>query len=73
MDTVGNRITELREINGLSKADLAEKLGVTKSTITRYEADIMRPNLDMLLELREIFGVTLDWLVGDEKSKRQER
>lgn len=73
MATIGNRITELREANGLSKVQLAEKLGVTKSTITRYEADIMRPNLDVLLDLRDLFGVTLDWLIGDERSKRLEK
>lgn len=64
MAEVKDRIKQLRKELGLSKADMSKILGVSRSTITRYENGIMNPTIEMLLKMREEFGVTIDWLVG---------
>lgn len=64
MAQLKDRIKELRESFGLTRLDMAIKLGVSKSTITRYENGVMNPTIDMLLKIREMFGVTIDWLTG---------
>jgi transcriptional regulator with XRE-family HTH domain len=64
MNNVGERIRELRERNNLDKTEFAKSIGVNKSSITRYEDGIRQPNLDVLIKIKETFGVTLDWLAG---------
>jgi transcriptional regulator with XRE-family HTH domain len=64
MDSVRSRLIQLREDNGLSKVEMAQKLGVSKSAITRYETGEMRPTFDIMLKIKQIFGVTLDWIAG---------
>lgn len=64
MAKLSDRIKELREDFGLTKLDMAKRLGVNRSTITRYETGEMKPTIDMLLKIRETFGVTIDWITG---------
>jgi len=64
MVRLAERMKELREDHGLSRLEMAQRLGVNKSTITRYELGDMNPTIDMLLNIREIFGVTIDWITG---------
>lgn len=64
MKTVTNRMVELREMHGLNKIEMAKRLGINKSTITRYETGEMKPTLDMLIKIKEVFGVSLDWIAG---------
>jgi|HigsolmetaGSP11D_1036233.scaffolds.fasta_scaffold08898_3 transcriptional regulator with XRE-family HTH domain len=66
MKTIGERLLVLREANGLSKIEMAKKLGVNKSSITRYETNEIKPNLDTMLKISELFGVSLDWIAGNE-------
>lgn len=64
MARLADRLKELREDFGLTRLEMAERLGVNKSTITRYENGDMNPTIDMLLKIRETFGVTVDWITG---------
>lgn len=64
MASVADRIKELREDHDLTRLEMAQRLGVNKSTITRYELGDMKPTIDMLLKIRELFGVTVDWVTG---------
>jgi len=64
MASVAERLKELREDHGLTRLEMAQRLSVNKSTITRYELGDMKPTIDMLLKIREIFGVTIDWITG---------
>lgn len=66
MSSINSRLVELREMHNLSRIEMAAKLGVNRSTITRYETGNIRPDLDMLLKIKEMFGVSLDWLAGDD-------
>jgi len=64
MARLADRIKELRENYGLTRLEMAKRLGVNKSTITRYENGEMNPTIDMLIKIRETFGVTVDWITG---------
>lgn len=64
MDTVTSRLIKLREDNGLTKIEMAKRIGINKSTITRYETGEMKPTLDVLIKIKQCFGVSLDWLAG---------
>ena len=64
MARVADRMKELREDHDLTRLEMAKRLGVNKSTITRYESGEISPTIDMLLKIREMFGVTIDWITG---------
>lgn len=57
-------IAMLRKEKGLSQAELAEKLGVRKTTISNYETGYSTPDRRMLLLLAELFDVSVDFLLG---------
>lgn len=59
-----DRLVELRDNNGISKAELAEKMGWSKSKITRYENGEVKPNSDAMIDLALKFNVSMDWLAG---------
>ena len=60
------RIITLRKEWGLSQEDLAEKLQLTRQTISKWETGASTPDLEMLLRLSEVFGVSVDMLLGKE-------
>lgn len=63
---LADKIINLRKKNGWSQEELAEKLGVTRQSISKYEGAQSIPDLDKILKLSEIFGVTTDYLIKDE-------
>ena len=63
----GKKIQELRKKNNLSQEDLAEKVGVARQTISKWELEETAPDLKQSKELSKIFGVSLDELI-DNKS-----
>lgn len=63
--TIGERITDLRESRGWTKAELAEKIGVDPSRIGRMESgETQKISDDVLLSLAKAFGVSTDFLLG---------
>lgn len=60
----GNKLRELRTINKISQGQLAYKLDVTPGTVAHWETGRRRPNFEMVNKLSEIFGVTVDYLIG---------
>ena len=63
---LGSRIKQYRSIHGWNQDDLAEKMYVTRQTISNWENDKSYPDLQSLLLLGSLFGVSLDQLVkGD--------
>lgn len=60
----GLRLKRLRERKGLTQAGLAKKLGVSKTSINRYESNIQSPTLANAKRLAEILDTTLDFLAG---------
>ena len=63
---IGNKIMELRKKNGLSQEDLAEKVGVTRQTISKWELGETSPDLKQAKELSKIFNVSLDELTDND-------
>ncbi|WP_424475353.1 helix-turn-helix domain-containing protein [Oceanobacillus kimchii] len=59
-----DRLTSLRKMNKLSREQLANKLGVSYSTISKYESGSREPDFDTLQEISNIFDVTTDYLLG---------
>lgn len=64
--TLGTRIHTLRTQKGLSQGDLAERLGVSRQSVSKWETDASVPELEKLLALSDLFDLSLDELVrGD--------
>lgn len=59
------KLIKLRKSNGLSQEDLAEKLGVSRQAISRWESGSTLPDMSNLIQLSELFGVSTDYLVHD--------
>lgn len=63
---IGNKIMNLRKKNGLSQEELAEKIGVARQTISKWELGETSPDLKQAKELSKIFNVSLDELVDND-------
>lgn len=61
--SLGENIYQLRTDRRMSQGDLADALGVSRQSISKWETDGSVPELDKLVKLAELFGVTLDELV----------
>ncbi|WP_297242362.1 helix-turn-helix domain-containing protein [uncultured Flavonifractor sp.] len=71
--TLGEKICRLRKARGLSQGDLADALGVSRQSVSKWETDSSVPDLDKLVALSRRFGVTLDELVCGEGDAEKER
>ena len=63
---IGNRILELRKQNNLSQEQLAEKMGVARQTISKWELGETSPDLEQSKQLSQIFNVSLDDLTNND-------
>ena len=63
---IGNKIMELRKKNNFSQEDLAEKVGVTRQTISKWELGETAPDLKQAKVLSQVFKVSLDQLVDND-------
>lgn len=61
------RIKKLRLDNGFTMDALAEKLEITKSRISMWENNGTVPREDVLIQLSKLYGVSIDYLLGNEK------
>lgn len=66
MNNLGERLYELRTKNGMSQGDLAEKLDVSRQTISKWENNMSIPELDKIISLSNLFGVSVDYIVKGE-------
>ncbi len=64
MDTIGERISYLRDILNIKQKFLAEQVGVTKATMSKYENNINIPNADILCKIADVLDTSTDFLVG---------
>lgn len=64
--TLHEKIYELRKKNGLSQEALAESLGVSRQSVSKWETGEATPEVSKLLSLSKLFGVTTDYLLNDE-------
>ncbi len=60
----GERLKELRETYHLSQAQLALDLGTNQQSISRYEKELIEPNIAMIVKICDYFQVSADYLLG---------
>ncbi len=63
------KLKELRQSKNLTQNKLAEKLGLSRSTIAMYETEGSEPDLKTLTSIASFFGVSIDYLMGREPDK----
>lgn len=66
---LNQRIRLLRQARNMSQVDLANRLGVTKQSVSNWENDNIQPSVEMLLKLSKVFSVSTDYLLGIESDE----
>ena len=62
-----DKLIELRKRSGWSQEELAQQLGVSRQSVSKWEGAQSIPDIDRLLQLSELFGVSVDCLLKDEQ------
>ncbi len=62
--TFGERLKQIRKDRGLTQVGLAEQLDVTKGTVSTWETNSRKPSFETLVELCDMFTVSMDYLIG---------
>ena len=70
--TFAQKLKELRTKAGMSQEKLAEKVGVSRQAITKWETDKGAPDMDNLMAISDLFGVSVDELLGREPRRQAE-
>ncbi len=63
---LGTKLADLRKRNGFSQEALAEKMGVSRQAVSKWERGESNPDTDTLIELANLYSVSLDVLVGNK-------
>ena len=63
---LADKIIRLRKKNGWSQEELAEKMNVSRQAVSKWESAQTIPDLEKILQLGQLFGVTTDYLLKDE-------
>lgn len=70
-ETFGQRFQRLRKEAGLTQEEVAEKVGITPQGVSKWENDLSSPDINILVKLAEILGVSVEELLGEDKEKIQ--
>ena len=65
-----DKVVQLRKKSGWSQEELAEKLNVTRQSVSKWEGAQSIPDLEKILQLAQIFGVSTDYLLKDELDRK---
>lgn len=65
----GDTLKTLRLKENMTQAQLAQKLGLTKSVISAYETGLRLPSYDILIHIAQIYKVSTDYLLGIENKQ----
>ena len=63
---MADKIIDLRKKAGWSQEELAEKLAVTRQSVSKWEGAQSIPDMDKVVQMSRLFGVTTDYLLKDE-------
>lgn len=67
---IGNFLIELRKEKNISQQDLSDKLNISRESISKWERGINLPSTDILINIADIFDLTLDELVKGERNNK---
>ena len=67
--TIGEKIKELRKVNGYSQELIAEKIAVSRQTISKWENDLSIPSTNNLIKLANLFDVDIHFITNQNTSK----
>jgi len=73
MNSIGERIYEIRKKRNLSQGELADKLDVSRQTVSKWENNICLPEVEKLVQLSEALGVTADYILKGVTEKTTEK
>ncbi len=65
---IGSRITLLRKEKKWSQLELAKNINASREIISRYERNESLPSIDMIIKIADIFGVTVDYMIGHNEN-----
>ena len=68
--SIGEKIVEARRAKNLTQEQFAELLGVTRQSISRWEQNQAYPEMEKILHLSDILGVSCDYLLKENVKKR---
>ena len=65
---IAEKVKKLREQKGLSQAELARLLGITRSSVNAWEMGISVPSTQYIVDLAGVFDISTDYLLGGDSS-----
>lgn len=71
--TIGSRIQALRKERGMSQEELANKLSVSRQTVSQWETGQTAPSIDNIYTLKDIFGVSFDALMSEQQTESPQK
>ena len=71
MNELGNKIARKRKDLGLTQNDFADKLSVTRQTVSRWEAGTVLPDIEKISDIAEILNVSCDYLLKDDEAQTE--
>ena len=70
--TIGERIAQIRKERGLSQEAFGESLGVTRQSISKWESNASIPDVDKLLAMNRLYGVSIGWILGEDTTQTKD-
>lgn len=68
MTNISERIQQLRKQKGYSQEDLADKLGVSRQAVSKWESRQSTPELDKIIALSQLFNISTDYILKGENT-----
>lgn len=64
--TIGDKILNMRKARGWSQEELADRVGVTRQAVSRWESGSAKPDADKIIDVCDLFGVSADYLLREK-------
>ncbi|HBM79340.1 MAG: helix-turn-helix domain-containing protein [Clostridiales bacterium] len=71
--TFNERLKALRNKKNIGQKDIAQALGIERSTYTKYETGKSEPDFEMVKKLADFFKVSVDYLLGRDEAKKEKQ
>ena len=68
---IADRIQHLRKLKGISQEELADKIGVSRQSVSKWESEQSVPDMDKIIRMSDFFAVTTDYILKGIESKKQ--